>query len=502
MTAATAGPEGAATGRALRARRINTDLAPVADVNHGSFLGSRSFGSDPGVVAQAACAFADGLQSAGVNATLKHFPGLGRTRSNTDLGAVTIGASAAALRADLEPYRRCGSRARLVMLSNATYPAFDPSRPAVLSRRVVTGLLRGELGFRGVTISDTLGGARRRVVRPPRCGRAGRASTSSSTSTSRRARSRTATCCGPRAPGACRRRPSAPRRRGSTPCRADAHGARVAQIATWGVLWERPSAPTMRTCTASARFSSSSSSLVLAAVPVAAQATDSHAPRGARGDWLPSDEWAMSQWLPYDEATLDHLLHTDRDELASWLNDQRTLGQLARRRGFRDQRALARRLVAARADHPRGARRRVLEQRALDTLTQAHLARHVLFHIYHSPAVGTAARRVFGVSPAHYRALRDRGLSPRRIAAAGHRSESRAAHVPAAPVRRARPPGGADRRDERPPGAHAARRADRHGRRVHGPPVPHDRPAARLRRARLPPARAALNRGAAGRPPA
>jgi hypothetical protein len=133
----------------------------------------------------------------------------------------------------------------------------------------------------------------------------------------------------------------------------------------------------------------------------------------------------MSQWLPYDEATLDHLLHTDRDELASWLNDQRTLGQLARRRGLRDQRALARRLVAARADHPRGARRRVLEQRALDTLTQAHLARHVLFHIYHSPAVGTAALRVFGVSPAHYRALRDRGLSPRRIAAAGHRSEAR-----------------------------------------------------------------------------
>src|SRR4029079_15851632 len=123
----------------------------------------------------------------------------------------------------------------------------------------------------------------------------------------------------------------------------------------------------------------------------------------------------------------------DRDELASWLNDQRTLGQLARRRGFRDQRALAPRLVRARADHPRCPRRRVLEQRALDTLTHAHLARHVLFHIYHSPAVGTAAR---------------------------------------------------------------------HGRPLHAPSVPHDRPAARLRRARLPPARAALNRGAAGTPPA
>src|SRR4051812_10318290 len=156
MTAATAGPEGAATGRALRARGINTNLAPVADVNHGSFLGRRSFGSDPGAVATAACAFAGALRTAGVNATLKHFPGLGRTTQNTDLHEVSVGASAAALRAALEPYRRCGASTRLVMLSNATYPALDARRPAVLSHRIVTTLLRGELGFTGVTISDSL----------------------------------------------------------------------------------------------------------------------------------------------------------------------------------------------------------------------------------------------------------------------------------------------------------------------------------------------------------
>jgi beta-N-acetylhexosaminidase len=70
---------------------------------------------------------------------------------------VRVAASAAALRADLEPYRRCGAaRTRLVMLSNATYPAFDPDRPALFSPAVVTGLLRGELGFAGVTITDTL----------------------------------------------------------------------------------------------------------------------------------------------------------------------------------------------------------------------------------------------------------------------------------------------------------------------------------------------------------
>jgi beta-N-acetylhexosaminidase len=156
MTAATAGPEGAATGRALHARGINVDLAPVADVDHGSFLGSRSFGGAPGAVAAAACAFAAGVESAGVNATLKHFPGLGRTRSNTDLHRVRVTASAAALRADLAPYRRCAASTRLVMLSNATYPAFDPARPAALSPRIVTTLLRGELGFRGLTITDSL----------------------------------------------------------------------------------------------------------------------------------------------------------------------------------------------------------------------------------------------------------------------------------------------------------------------------------------------------------
>ena len=162
---------------------------------------------------------------------------------------------------------------------------------------------------------------------------------------------------------------------------------------------------------------------MLAAVPVAAHATDSHAPKGARGDWLPASEWVMSQWLPYDEATLNHLLHTNRDELAAWLDDRRTLGQLARKRGFRSQRALAKRLVAARGGHMSPALRRTLERRALDTLTQAHLARHVLFHIYHSPAIGTAAHRLFGVSTARYKTLRNRGLSPRRIAAAGGRTE-------------------------------------------------------------------------------
>src|SRR4051794_19661991 len=114
--------------------------------------------------------------------------------------------------------------------------------------------------------------------------------------------------------------------------------------------------------------------LVLAAVPATAHATDSHAPNGARGDWLPAEEWVMSQWLPYDEATLDHLLRTDRDELASWLDDQRTLGALARKRGFRSQRALAKRLVAARGGHMSPAPRRAPQRRAPDPPPPAHPA--------------------------------------------------------------------------------------------------------------------------------
>jgi beta-N-acetylhexosaminidase len=156
MTAANAGVQGAATGRALSQAGINVDLAPVADVNHGSFLGSRSFGADPSRVAAAACQFAAGLQQAGVHATLKHFPGLGRTAQNTDLRAVSVGASAGSLGADLAPYRRCAAQTSMVMLSNATYPALDPSGPAVFSETIIKGLLRGQLGFRGVTVSDTL----------------------------------------------------------------------------------------------------------------------------------------------------------------------------------------------------------------------------------------------------------------------------------------------------------------------------------------------------------
>jgi hypothetical protein len=166
---------------------------------------------------------------------------------------------------------------------------------------------------------------------------------------------------------------------------------------------------------------------VLLALPNAASAADSHAPRGARLDWLPSDEWVMSGWLPFDEARLDTVVKTDHAELTTWLNDHRTLEQLAHEHGVKGSVAtLARRLVAPRRSHVRPAMRPVLQRRAQDVLTQAHLSRHVIFHVFHTPAIPNAAKGIFGMSPTRFRHLRDSGRSPVAIGAVGHRSS---AHV-------------------------------------------------------------------------
>jgi hypothetical protein len=164
--------------------------------------------------------------------------------------------------------------------------------------------------------------------------------------------------------------------------------------------------------------------IALLAIPAAASAADSHAPHGARLDWLPGDEWVMSSWLPYDEARLYALLDTDRAEVDAWLDDHRSLGELARRRGWPSQRKLAHALVAPRLAGVRPAMRPVLERRALDTLTQAHMSNHVIFHVFHTPAIANDARAIFGLRPATFRRLRDSGLSPTAIAQRGGRSRA------------------------------------------------------------------------------
>jgi hypothetical protein len=158
------------------------------------------------------------------------------------------------------------------------------------------------------------------------------------------------------------------------------------------------------------------------AAPAAAQAADTHAPKGARGDWLPRSEWVMSSWLPFDEARLYDVLHTDRAELAVWLDDRRTLGQFARARGHRSTRALAETLLAPRLRGASSALARRLRSRTAELLSQAHLARHVVFHVYHTPAIPRHAQEIFGISPSRYRTLRDSGMSPQSIAAHGRRT--------------------------------------------------------------------------------
>jgi beta-N-acetylhexosaminidase len=152
--------QGVATGRVLRSVGVNVDLAPVADVERapGSFLGTRAFGSSPGAVATRACAFARGLASRHVAYVLKHFPGLGRATGNTDLGPVTIDASANELRGDYQAYRTCGADPLgLVMVSNAIYPRLSGPLPAVMSPEVFARELRiAVAGATPLTISDDL----------------------------------------------------------------------------------------------------------------------------------------------------------------------------------------------------------------------------------------------------------------------------------------------------------------------------------------------------------
>jgi beta-N-acetylhexosaminidase len=163
-------PEQAATGtaglsarkaaRALRAAGITVSLAPVADVPSvpGAALASRAFSRDPVRTSAAVSAAVRGWRSGGVAATAKHFPGLGGARRNTDDAPVTVLRSRARLEAvDLPPFEaaiRAG--VPLVMVGHARYRALDPQRIASQSRPILEGLLRDELGFRGVVITDSM----------------------------------------------------------------------------------------------------------------------------------------------------------------------------------------------------------------------------------------------------------------------------------------------------------------------------------------------------------
>jgi beta-N-acetylhexosaminidase len=155
--------QGLATASALRDLGINVDFAPVADVpsGSGSFMeaAGRTFSRSSATVSQIADAFAAGLEAGGVLPSLKHFPGIGLATQNTDSHVVVIEASKDALGAGLEPYQAAIAEGiPLIMLSNATYPAYDGTDAAGWSSAIGDRLLRRDMGFRGVTITDSLDG--------------------------------------------------------------------------------------------------------------------------------------------------------------------------------------------------------------------------------------------------------------------------------------------------------------------------------------------------------
>ncbi|HKO34338.1 MAG TPA: glycoside hydrolase family 3 N-terminal domain-containing protein [Candidatus Limnocylindria bacterium] len=158
-----AASQGKATGRVLACAGINNNLAPVADVpsSTASFMyqEGRTFSFDSSVTASLSNAFATGLLARGILPAMKHFPGLGFATRNTDANVVTIRASKAALKPGLRPYRTAIDRnVPLIMLSNATYSAYDPHRAAGWSQAISVGLLRQTLGFTGISITDSLTG--------------------------------------------------------------------------------------------------------------------------------------------------------------------------------------------------------------------------------------------------------------------------------------------------------------------------------------------------------
>ncbi|MGH3257440.1 MAG: glycoside hydrolase family 3 protein [Streptosporangiaceae bacterium] len=150
-----------AIGRDLAALGVNLNLAPCADVLGSAdspAVGTRSFGADTDLVARHTAAAVAGLQDAGVAACAKHFPGHGRTETDTHLAIATIEGTLEDLRRrDLPPFIaaiKAGTTA--IMPSHLRVPELTGDLPASVSPAAITGLLRGELGFDGVVISDAL----------------------------------------------------------------------------------------------------------------------------------------------------------------------------------------------------------------------------------------------------------------------------------------------------------------------------------------------------------
>ena len=154
---------GRATAIELRALGVNVNYMPVCDLAttpDNPALGIRSFGDSPAAVGELAAAYVRGLQSEGVAATVKHFPGHGDITADTHHGLGIVHASREVLdQRELVPFRAAlAAGAKLVMAGHVAVPAItgDDDLPASLAEPILTGLLRNELGFDGLAITDAL----------------------------------------------------------------------------------------------------------------------------------------------------------------------------------------------------------------------------------------------------------------------------------------------------------------------------------------------------------
>jgi beta-N-acetylhexosaminidase len=154
---------GEVLGRELAALGVNVNFAPCVDVNvnpQNPVVGVRSFGENPDEVARLAAALIAGIQSQGVAATAKHFPGHGDTDTDSHHGLPAVPHALARLRqVEFPPFQAAiAAGVQLVMTAHLALPAVDgpAAPPATLSANILHGLLRGEMGFRGVIITDAM----------------------------------------------------------------------------------------------------------------------------------------------------------------------------------------------------------------------------------------------------------------------------------------------------------------------------------------------------------
>ncbi len=150
----------ATCGRELRELGINLNFAPVLDVcpsRQGFFMERRSLGHDPQRVAELGALIINVMQQQGVAACAKHFPGLGGAKLDPHLLLPVVERSRAELEADLFPFQRgVAAGVATVMSSHTVYPHLDPDIPATLSSVILTEILRRQMGFKGVVVTDDL----------------------------------------------------------------------------------------------------------------------------------------------------------------------------------------------------------------------------------------------------------------------------------------------------------------------------------------------------------